>query len=251
MKLEGSALTVARSRSASPENPWGAGTAPVFRARRFGSPSPRTRAPVPSVVRARQECLHLEAQVMHAAVRVFLQEFGDRRFVAERMQKLDLGVRQLDERHRDAVFRQRRRRGHLAPRLSLYSRLAFSRSGTAMATWLSFPIMIGSRSRRRIAREVVKSSFERSPHRLSPTFRLPTADCRLPFHTSTTSTCTVGFLPQTSLMAERTARSTAPATESGSRRFPRGRLSNVSKIAASISASTPAPSRVARGSPAE
>ena len=62
-------------------------------------------------------------------------------------------------------------------------------------------------------------------------------------YTSTISTCTVGFLPHSASTVLRTARSTAPQTKSGSRRLARGRLSNDSKIAASIAASSPAPSR--------
>ncbi len=46
---------------------------------------------------------------------------------------------------------------------------------------------------------------------------------------STTSTWTMGFLPQTEFTALRTARSTAPETKSASRRLPRDRLSKVSR----------------------
>ena len=65
---------------------------------------------------------------------------------------------------------------------------------------------------------------------------------RPPGYTSTTRTCTCGFLPQTALTEARTARSMALETTSASRRLPCGRLSKASKIASSINASIAAPS---------
>ena len=44
------------------------------------------------------------ADMMDAAVRVLLKKLGDRRAGAQRLEQLDLGVRQLDENDRDAVF---------------------------------------------------------------------------------------------------------------------------------------------------
>ena len=80
----------------------------------FGSPSPSTRAPSRSSrSRAARDVGHLVAEVVHAAVRVALQEGGDRRGVAKRLQQLDAGVRQIDEDDADAVLRQRLRRGDL------------------------------------------------------------------------------------------------------------------------------------------
>jgi hypothetical protein len=73
--------------------PW----APVF-----GSPSPSTR--IPAAFSA-----HLVAEMVQAAVRVPLKELGDRRAVAERLKKLDLGVGQGDEDRGYAVVRLRHR----------------------------------------------------------------------------------------------------------------------------------------------
>src|SRR5262249_25398221 len=54
---------------------------------------------------------HLIAEVMDAAEPVALQEAGDRRTLAERLQQLDLGVGKGDEHDGDAMLglRQRRR----------------------------------------------------------------------------------------------------------------------------------------------
>src|SRR5262245_14122767 len=48
-------------------------------------------------VACRQDVVDLVAQMVDAAVRIALEEFRDRRFRSERLEQLDLGVRQRDE----------------------------------------------------------------------------------------------------------------------------------------------------------
>ena len=57
-----------------------------------------------------EDVVDLVADMMHAAGRVLLEEGGDRRALAERLQQLDLGVAAVDEHDRDAMLRQRLRR---------------------------------------------------------------------------------------------------------------------------------------------
>ncbi len=52
-----------------------------------------------------QDVVDLVADVMDAAVRKLLQELGDRRVVAQRLQEFDLGVREGDENDGDAMLR--------------------------------------------------------------------------------------------------------------------------------------------------
>src|SRR5262245_64558482 len=69
------------------------------------------RLPIAKHARARSleaiaggaDILHLVADVMDAPARVPLEECGDRGVLAQRLQEFDLGVRQVDEDHRDAV----------------------------------------------------------------------------------------------------------------------------------------------------
>jgi hypothetical protein len=63
------------------------------------------------------------------------------RVVAQRVQKLDLGVRQFDEDHRHAVVRLVLRRADLGAQRRRDTARRASRSGTAMATWFRRPIM--------------------------------------------------------------------------------------------------------------
>lgn len=51
---------------------------------------------------------------MDAACRVLFQKGLDRRSLAQRVQKFDLGVRQFDEHHRHAMIRLVLRRAHLS-----------------------------------------------------------------------------------------------------------------------------------------
>jgi hypothetical protein len=50
---------------------------------------------------------------MDAAVGVALEEFGDRRSLAERLDEFDLGIGQRHEHGDDAVLRQRHRSGNV------------------------------------------------------------------------------------------------------------------------------------------
>src|SRR6476659_5508662 len=73
-----------------------------------------TRALRFELVARGQDVGHLVAHMMDAAVRVLLQELGDRAICAERLQELDLGVGQIDENDRDAVLGLRRRSGYFS-----------------------------------------------------------------------------------------------------------------------------------------
>src|SRR3984957_14665730 len=162
------------------------------------------------------DVLNLIAEVMHAAVRIAIEKLGDRRVRAQRMQEFDFRVGQFDEDD-----------GHPMIRLRF-------RFGNASAE--CFPI--GPRRLFEIG-DSDSDVVELTDHN------------GLRFtHTSTTSTCTCGFLPQTVLTEPRTPRSMAVDTTSASRRLPGGRLSKASKMASSISASIAAPSRVRSGRPA-
>src|SRR6516162_4170161 len=120
--------------------------------------------------------------MMRAALRIALQELGNRGSGAERLQELNLGVGQLDEDDRHAVLRQGLRSREL---------------GAEKAA-------IGFRSLRE------------ARHRDGDMIEAPD-------HTLTTSTWTLGFLPQMPFTAARTARCTAFSTKSASRRRGRGR----------------------------
>ena len=87
----------------------------------------------------------LVAEMMHAAFWIALQEFGDRRVRAERMQQARSScwaVRRTPPSRRDRARALGPRRARRAFRDR--SLAAFSRSGTAMATWFSFPIILSS-----------------------------------------------------------------------------------------------------------
>src|SRR6266850_5820193 len=69
------------------------------------------RALADQLVARRDDVGHVIADVMDAAVGVALDEFGDRRSLAERLDELDLGVGQRHEHGDDAMLRQRHRAG--------------------------------------------------------------------------------------------------------------------------------------------
>src|SRR6185312_10762681 len=74
---------------------------------------------------------------MHAAIGMALQERRDRRFLAERHQQLDLGIRQRDENGGDAMRRQIDRRRYLGagtPRSDIQS-LAAGRLASCGMGW--------------------------------------------------------------------------------------------------------------------
>ena len=60
-----------------------------------------------------EDILNLVADMMHAAIGVFFQKFGDRRVFAQRLQQFDLGVGQGDEDDANAMFGQSLRFRHL------------------------------------------------------------------------------------------------------------------------------------------
>src|SRR6056297_2737174 len=64
------------------------------------------------MIASSQDIVHLVAHVVHATGRRFLQKTPYRRFVAIGLQQFNLGIRQLDEYHGDAVVRQDLRRTH-------------------------------------------------------------------------------------------------------------------------------------------
>src|SRR5204862_508534 len=61
-------------------------------------------------VAGRDDVVDLVTEVMHAAARVLVEKAANRRIGAERLQQLDLRVRQFDKNNRHAVRRQRLRR---------------------------------------------------------------------------------------------------------------------------------------------
>ena len=103
--------TSAPEKSFGCRNSTGLPCAPIF-----GTPSPSTRAPSSiSGVARRDDVGHVVADVMDAAVGIALDEFRDRRGLAERLDEFDLGVGQRHEHGDDAVLGQRHRRGNLRP----------------------------------------------------------------------------------------------------------------------------------------
>ena len=70
--------------------------------------------PLAGLVRG-DDVVHFVADVMDAAVRIALQELGDGRIRAERLEQLDLGVGQRDEHRGHAVGRLRHGGGYLRP----------------------------------------------------------------------------------------------------------------------------------------
>ena len=66
------------------------------------SQSPLSRAL--QLIAGGQNVFNLVADVMNAAIGVAFQKLGDRGVVAQGFEKLDLGVGQFDEHHRDAVL---------------------------------------------------------------------------------------------------------------------------------------------------
>src|SRR5580692_12404460 len=153
---------------------------------------------------------------MDAAVGIAFEKLGDRRVRAQRLQEFDFRVGQLDKDNRHAVIRLGLRGGDASPK--------------------RFPIVLCRPF------EIGNSDGD--------VIKLANHDGLRPTQTSTTSTCTCGFLPQTALTEPRTARSMAVDTTSASRRLPGGRLSKAAKIASSMRASIAAPSRVRSGRPA-
>src|SRR5215212_163203 len=138
------------------------------------------------------DVVDLVADVVDAALGVAGEEAGDRRALAKWFQKLDFRVRQGDEDDRHAVLGLRQRRGQLRPE----------------------HIAVDARSRIEVV-DRDRHVAQPSDHALS-----------VPSQISTTSTWQAGFLPQTLLTAERTARATASSTASESRRRAFGRLSS-------------------------
>ena len=138
-------LRPARSRSGCRRGRPGAGTAPACHGRRSSARRRRARAAPAATSRSRAapDVVDLVAEVVDAALRVALQEPGDRRAVAQRVQQLDLGVAAARRRRwsrrapagRPAPTPPPPASRHRAPRRP-------ARSGTAMATWLSRPIMM-------------------------------------------------------------------------------------------------------------
>ena len=59
------------------------------------------------------DVIDLVADVMNAAVGILFDELGDRRILAERLEKFDLGVGQLDKHDRHAMLGLRQRLRHL------------------------------------------------------------------------------------------------------------------------------------------
>jgi hypothetical protein len=61
------------------------------------------------LVAGRDDVRHFVADMMDAAVGVALNEFRDRRVLTERLDELDLGVRQCCKHRNNAMLRQRHR----------------------------------------------------------------------------------------------------------------------------------------------
>src|SRR5262245_3963890 len=136
---------------------------------------------------------------MDAAVRVALQELGDRRALPERLQELDLGVGQRDEHRGDAVVGLRHRGRHLGA-----ERRAIDVGGLADIAHRDGDVIETS--------DHLLLTMRLCPFTptLSPTGRGSAQGERRPRRYSA-STCTwhMGFLPQWTAMAERTAPRTA------------------------------------------
>ena len=69
----------------------------------FGLPSPSRRKPLALSWSRVAIMTHLVTEMVHAAVRVALEEFRDRRVRAQGVQQFNLGVGQLDEYDRHAM----------------------------------------------------------------------------------------------------------------------------------------------------
>ena len=59
-----------------------------------------------------ENVINLETDVMHAAIGIFFEKFGDGRTGAQRLQQFNLGVGQFDKHHGDAMGGLRKRPGH-------------------------------------------------------------------------------------------------------------------------------------------
>src|SRR4051812_7554898 len=169
----------------------------------------------------------LVADMMNTAIGIALEEFRDRRGLAERLDELDLGVGQGHEHGDDAVLGQRHRRRNLRTERcainpgSLVRVLDGDGHMIEPAQHCCPPFLLTQRGR----------------------FNRPAP------YTCSTCTTQIGFLPQCSLTTDLTVRRTDSAIASGSRRRARGRLSNVETTASNTMSSISSPAIVFSGMP--
>src|SRR6516165_136875 len=156
----------------------------------------------------------LVADMVDAAVGIALQEFCDRRLVAQRLDELDLGVGQRHEDGDNAMLGQR------------YGLRDLGTEGCAVDSGRLLGVLHSNRD-----------MIEPTQHRLSST------------QTSRTCTRQSGFLPHCSFTTDRTARRTDSATPSGSRRRARGRPSTVETTTSNTISSSSSPSLFFSGMP--
>src|SRR5215470_9659042 len=171
------------------------------------------RAFLDELVTRGEDVDHLVADMMDAAVGVALDEFCNRRGLAQRLDELDLGVGQRHEHGDHAVLGQRhgfRNRGAERAAIDLCGLLRV---------------------------------LDRDRHMIEPA-----QHGSLPY-TSRTWTKHSGFLPHSSLTAARTARRTDSASASGSRRRARGRPSTVNTTTSNTISSSTSPAAFFSGMP--